>query len=124
MKNFVDYVRINEEGEGGTPPSTNSMGSGAIATTPTPMSYSKRRFANKYDEYEVNENDYNNLKYGRANGDKWSKHNISEDLEKDIRKSLYKEGAALVTNQKDKRSVILRHLKRLQQFRQDQDTML
>ncbi|BAU40172.1 hypothetical protein [Ralstonia phage RSP15] len=124
MKNFVQFIRLNEEDGGGTAPSTNSMGSGAVATFEPPISYQKRRWADKMDEYVVTKEDYANLKYGRCEGDRWAKHNISEELESFLRNSLYTDGAALVTNQDTGASVILRHLKRLRRMRNDDDATL
>lgn len=122
MKNFVEFLResegtgtcIKEEDGGGTPPSNNTMGSGQIATTPTPLSFQKRRFAGKMDEYVVTKEEYAKLKFGRSKGDKWANHGLSEELESFLRNSLYTDGAALVTNSDSGASVILKHLRILQ----------
>lgn len=115
MKNFVDFVKVTE-----TEASGNTMGSGEVATTPTPY-FSKSRFGGKFDDYAVSHDHYESLKNGRDSGSRWKPHSLPEDLESSLRNSLYTDGAAVVTSQKTGSSVILRHLKLLRQMRNNDD---
>lgn len=95
----------------------------AVATPDAPL-FMTRRFAGQ-DDHVIPEDHYLKLRNGRNRQSRWDQHLPEPTIQAAVRKSLYRDGACLITNAKSGLSVMLKHaIQRRAQKGQDIDATM
>jgi len=96
MKTFHDFL-VEQQIEEDDPP-INQTGD-SIATTPKTMGWTRKRFG-CYDQYDLDEENYDKMRNGRSKYSRWTNYVTDEGLRDAMKKSMRKNGQMFISNNK------------------------